>query len=110
MTSCTPPSSFSRSSSLGMFSDSGPTPAIGLIAPPSTWYRPRNVCVRSMLMTSLTSSTTQITPRSRRGSAQIGQGLDSQTLPHTSQNRTLVLTSSIASIRFCDSSSEADSR
>ena len=74
MTSCTPPSSFSRSSSLGMFNDSGPTPAIGLIAPPSTWYRPWNVCVRSMLMTSLTSSTTQITPRSRRGSAQIGQG------------------------------------
>ena len=50
---------------------SGPTPSIGLIAPPSTWYRPRNSRVRSTAKTSLGSSTTQIEDSSRRVSAHI---------------------------------------
>ena len=108
ITSCTS-LVFRRSSSAGMFRSAGPTLAIGLIAPPSTWYRPRYSRVRSMLITSLGSSTTQIMLRSRRGSTHTGQGLDSHTLPQISQKRTFSLTSVIASISCCASSSEADS-
>lgn len=44
-----------------------------------------------MLIKSLGSSTTQITERSRLGSAHTGQGLDSHTLPQISQKRILGL-------------------
>ncbi len=59
----------------------GCTLAIGLMTPPSTWYMPRYSRVRSMLITSFGSSTTQITLWSRRGSAHTGHGLVSHTLP-----------------------------
>ena len=54
---------------------SGPMPSIGLIAPPSTWYSPRNSRVRSIATTSFASSTTQIVAGLRRGSRQIDAGL-----------------------------------
>ena len=88
----------------------GCTLAIGLMTPPSTWYMPRYSRVRSMLITSFGSSTTQITLWSRRGSAHTGHGLVSHTLPQISQNRTFSLTSVMASISACDSSSGALSR
>ena len=68
-------------------------PSIGLIAPPSTWYRPRNSRVRSIATTSFASSTTQIVALLRRGSRQIAQVSCSETLPQTLQNRTLSRTS-----------------
>ena len=98
-----------RLSRPGIRRSAGPTLAIGLIAPPSTWYRPWYSRVRSMLITSLGSSTTQITERSRLGSAHTGQGLDSHTLPQISQKRILALTSSMASAKSRASSSGADS-
>src|SRR3954464_12733989 len=72
---------------------SGPTPSIGEMAPPSTWYRPRNSRVRSIATTSLDSSTTQIDAGSRRGSRQIRHVSSSATLPQIEQKRTLSLTS-----------------
>ena len=67
-------------------------PSIGEMAPPSTWYLPRNSRVRSIAATSLGSSTTQITASSRRGSLQIRHRTSPATLPQTSQNRTSSLT------------------
>ena len=93
-----------------MLRSAGPTLAIGLMAPPSTWYWPRYSRVRSMLITSFGSSTTQITPWSRLGSAHTGHGLTSHTFPQMSQNRTFSLTSVMASTSLPVSSSEADSR
>src|SRR3954447_16962207 len=76
---------------------SGPTPAIGLIAPPSTWYLPRNSRVRSMATTSLGSSTTQIVSGERRGSRQMRHWGSWATFPQISQNWTRSLTSVSAS-------------
>src|SRR6478735_9332101 len=70
---------------------------MGLMAPPSTWYRPRNERVRSTARTSFDSSTTQITAGSRRGSRQIVHSSCSVTLPQTVQNLTLSLTVVMAS-------------
>ena len=72
---------------------SGPTPSIGLIAPPRTWYRPRYSRVFSIATTSLGSSTTHSTVASRRASAQIRQSSSADTLPHSAQNRTFSVTS-----------------
>ena len=74
-------------------------PSMGLSAPPSTWYRPRNSRVRSMAATSFASSTTQMIAWLRRGSRQIAQVSCSLTLPQMSQNFTLSRTS----IRICAS-------
>src|SRR5690606_13926659 len=73
----------------------GPTPAIGLMAPPSTWYRPRNSRVRSIATTSFGSSTTQMTDVERRGSRQTWHCSCWATFPQTSQKRTRALTSLI---------------
>src|SRR3954469_4073168 len=67
---------------------SGPTPSMGLIAPPSTWYLPRNSRVRSIATTSLGSSTTQMTSSERRGSRQIRHCSPSATLYQDTQKRT----------------------
>lgn len=83
-----------RASSSRIRRSSGPTPSMGLIAPPSTWYLPRNSRVRSMATTSLGSSTTQMTVRSRRASRQMPQRSSCATFPHTAQKRTLSFTSS----------------
>jgi hypothetical protein len=64
-------------------------PSIGLIAPPSTWYSPRNSRVRSMATTSFASSTTQMVECERRGSRQMPQSSCSATLPQSWQNFTL---------------------
>ena len=72
-------------------------PAIGLMAPPSTWYLPRNDRVRSTARTSLDSSTTQITEGSRRGSRQMLHSSCSVTFPHTVQNLTRSFTVVMAS-------------
>src|SRR5215211_7124264 len=71
---------------------SGPTPSIGLIAPPSTWYLPRNSRVRSMATTSLGSSTTQMTSSTRRGSRQMRHCSPSATLKQVEQKRTSACT------------------
>ena len=63
-----------------------------------------------MLITSFGSSTTQITVWSLRGSAHTVHGLVSHTLPQISQNFTFALTSAMASVRRCASSSGAPSR
>ena len=76
---------------------SGPTPAIGLMAPPSTWYLPRNSRVRSIATTSLGSSTTQMVTGERRGSRQMRHCGSCATLPQISQNRTRSFTSVSAS-------------
>ena len=53
-----------------MVRSAGLMPSTGEIAPPSTWYSPRKVCVDSMVMTSRDSSTTQSVSVSRVGSEQ----------------------------------------
>src|SRR5690349_11043340 len=82
-----------------MRSWSGPTPSSGLMAPPSTWYRPRNSPVRSIATTSFGSSTTQSTSFVRRGSRQTRHCSDSATLKQVVQNRTssFTLRSAVAS-------------
>src|SRR4051794_11384427 len=89
---------------------SGPTPSMGLIAPPSTWYLPRNSRVRSIATTSLGSSTTQMTATSRRGSRQMRHCSSSATLPQMVQNRTLSLTSVRADTRRRTSTGSAARR
>src|SRR3954469_8091582 len=89
---------------------SGPTPAIGLMAPPSTWYLPRNSRVRSMATTSLGSSTTQMVSGERRGSRQMRHCGSCATFPQISQNRTRSLTSVSASASRRTSAGSADSR
>src|SRR3954454_24734673 len=78
---------------------SGPTPSSGLIAPPRTWYRPRNSPVRSIATTSFGSSTTQSTSLVRRGSRHTRHCSDSATLKQVVQNRTssFTLRSAVAS-------------
>src|SRR3954464_11512962 len=71
---------------------SGPTPSMGLIAPPSTWYLPRNSRVRLIATTSLGSSTTQMTSSERRGSRQILHCSPSATLKQVLQKRTSACT------------------
>ena len=87
---------------------SGPTPAIGLMAPPSTWYLPRNSRVRSMATTSLDSSTTQIDVGERRGSRQMRHCGSCATFPQISQNRTRSFTSVSASDSRRTSAGSAD--
>ncbi|CAM5664604.1 hypothetical protein SFUMM280S_08357 [Streptomyces fumanus] len=96
ISSVTAPSA-SRASSSRIRRSSGPTPSMGLIAPPSTWYRPRNSRVRSMATTSFGSSTTQMTAGSRRGSRQMLHSSSCATFPQVAQKRTFALTS----IRAC---------
>ena len=88
-------SSPSRAISSRMCNCSGPIPLIGLMAPPSTWYLPVKARERSMAMTSLDSSTTQMMSSPRRSSRQIEQVSDSETLKHTVQNFTRSLTTEI---------------
>src|SRR3954469_22301292 len=71
---------------------SGPTPSIGVIAPPSTWYLPRNSRVRSIATTSFGSSTTQMTSVVRRGSRQMRHCSPSATLKQVTQKRTSACT------------------
>src|SRR5690606_28711621 len=89
---------------------SGPTPAIGLMAPPSTWYLPRNSRVRSIATTSLGSSTTQMVASERRGSRHTRHSSSCATLPQRSQKRTLFLTSVRASTSRLTSSGSAARR
>ena len=56
-----------------MVKSDGPTPAIGEMMPPRTWYTPWYWPVFSMLITSLTFSTTQMVLWSRLLSEQIEQ-------------------------------------
>ena len=99
-----------RSSRPAMRRSEGSTPSIGESAPPRTWYRPRNSAVRSSERTSTGCSTTQITERSRRGSAQIGQSSSSVRFPHSRQKRTRLFTSSIARASSSASSGRAERR
>ena len=78
---------------LRMRRSSGPMPSIGLIAPPSTWYSPRNSRVRSIADDVLRLLDDADERGSRRGSRQIEQRSCSVTLPQISQNRTLSRTS-----------------
>src|SRR3954469_9388030 len=89
---------------------SGPTPSIGLIAPPSTWYLPRNSRVRSIATTSLGSSTTQITSSDRRGSRQIRHCSPSATLKQVTQKRTSACTRCRAATSRTTSADSAASR
>src|SRR5215210_7776830 len=89
---------------------SGPTPSIGLIAPPSTWYLPRNSRVRSIATTSLGSSTTQMTSSERRGSRQIRHCSPSATLKQVTQNRTSACTRCRAATSRLTSADSAASR
>src|SRR3954469_11954210 len=89
---------------------SGPTPSIGLIAPPSTWYLPRNSRVRSIATTSLGSSTTQITSSDRRGSRQIRHCSPSATLKQVTQKRTSACTRWSADTSRPTSADSAESR
>ena len=57
ITSCTEPL-FMRSIRLSMFSWAAPTPSMGTISPPSTWYTPLNCPVFSSAITSRISATT----------------------------------------------------
>jgi hypothetical protein len=79
------PSRWTRSSSSCTRRSSGPMPSSGLIAPPSTWYRPLITPAFSIVETSLGSSTTQSTVRSRPSSRQMRQSSPSATLPHSLQ-------------------------
>src|SRR5690606_21166908 len=88
---------------------SGPTPSSGLIAPPSTWYRPRNSPVFSIATTSLGSSTTHRTSSLRRGSLQIRHRSDSATLKQVAQNRTNSFTRVSAAASRVTSVGSADS-
>ena len=97
MTSATPSGS-RRAISSRTRSWSGPIPSIGLIAPPSTWYRPRKPPVRSTATMSRGSSTTHSNVASRRSSAHIVHNSDSDTLKHRSQNRTRAFISSMAAV------------
>ena len=107
MTSVTVPSA-SRARSSRMRRSSGPTPSMGEIAPPRTWYRPRNSRVFSIAKTSLGSSTTHRIDGSRRASRQIRQVSSSETFPQTTQNRTFSLTSRrTAARRFTSAGSAA---
>src|SRR3954470_13029025 len=96
-------SSFTRRSS-------GPMPSIGLIAPPSTWYLPRNSRVRSIATTSLGSSTTQITSSARRGSRQMRHCSPSATLKQVTQKRTSACTRCSAATSRPTSADSAASR
>src|SRR3978361_689924 len=89
---------------------SGPMPSIGLIAPPSTWYRPLNSRVRSIATTSLGSSTTQMTSSVRRGSRQIRHCSPSATLKQVTQNRTSASTRCSAATSRTTSADSAASR
>ena len=63
----------------------GPTPLIGEMIPPSTWYSPWYWPVFSMLITSRTFSTTQTVRLSRVLSEQIGQISSSEIIMHSRQ-------------------------
>ena len=76
-----------RSSSSCTRRSSGPIPSSGLIAPPSTWYRPLITPAFSIVETSLGSSTTQSIVRSRPSSRQMRQSSPSATLPHSLQKK-----------------------
>src|SRR4051812_41170749 len=89
---------------------SGPTPSMGLMAPPSTWYLPRNSRVRSIATTSLGSSTTQMTSSERRGSRQILHCSPSATLKQVLQKRTSACTRCSAAISRPTSALSAASR
>src|SRR5215217_8224309 len=89
---------------------SGPTPSIGLIAPPSTWYLPLNSRVRSIATTSLGSSTTQMTSSARRGSRQIRHCSASATLKQVTQKRTSACTRCSAATSRPTSADSEDSR
>src|SRR5665648_865231 len=89
---------------------SGPTPAIGLMAPPSTWYLPRNSRVRSTATTSFGSSTTQMVASERRGSRQTRQFSSWATLPQMLQNLTRAFTSRSTSASRLTSSGSSASR
>src|SRR4051812_32478513 len=94
-TSCTPFASTRRNSS-SMRRSPGSTPSSGESEPPSTWYSPRNSCVRSRDTTSTGCSTTQMSAWSRRRSRQMPQSSSSVRLPHSRQNLTRSLTSASA--------------
>ena len=66
---------------------------MGLMAPWSTWYRPRNSWVFSTATMSRGSSTTQTTAGSRRSSAQISHSSPSDTLKQRRQNEMRSFTS-----------------
>ena len=70
-----------------IFKSDGPTPCIGDITPPRTWYRPRYWRVFSIDIRSPTCSTTQMVVRSRSGLEHIGQRGVSERLLHNSQWR-----------------------
>src|SRR5262245_43551474 len=76
-----------RSSSSWTRRSSGPMPSSGLIAPPSTWYRPLITPAFSIVATSFGSSTTQRVVRSRPSSRQIRHRSPSATLPHSLQKK-----------------------
>ena len=97
MTSTTPSGS-KRAINSRTRSWSGPIPSMGLIAPPSTWYRPRKPPVRSTATMSRGSSTTHSNVASRRSSAHIVHNSDSDTLKQRSQNRTRTFISLIAAV------------
>src|SRR3954454_9696131 len=108
-TSRTSPAAARRTSG-STFSSDGPIPPSGERRPPSTWYIPRYSPVRSMAMMSLASSTTHTRLASRRGLAQIGQGLASVRLPHTPQGRTRSRMVTMPRASRCASSAGAFSR
>src|SRR5215204_4961675 len=84
ITSRTPPSA-ARCTSWAMVRSSGPMPSRGERRPPRTWYCPRNSPARSIAPTSDASSTTQMTPASRRGSRQMAHGSSSVRLKQREQ-------------------------
>ena len=69
---------WSLSVSSRMARSEGPTPAMGEMMPPSTWYTPWYCPVASMLITSFTLATTQIRFWFRVWSAQMEHSSSSE--------------------------------